>query len=258
MLTGKFENDVSMKKHLVLVHGYLGGSSQWAAQVSLFSQYFNVVTVDLPGFGLNHAMESPQTIRGYADFVLNHLDHQGIDEFHLLGHSMGGMIVQEMTAIAPSRVNHLILYGTGPVGMLPNRFETIQESKRRVSADGPKATGCRITATWFIQGAQATQYHVCAELAEKASLQAALAGLSAMEPWSGESYLTHIKSPTLVIWGDGDHTYQWSQPEQLWRNIAAAQLGVMPGCAHAAHLEKPHLFNALLMDFFQLQSTSAD
>ena len=33
-------------KHLVLVHGYFGGSSQWAEQVALFSQYFHVVTVD--------------------------------------------------------------------------------------------------------------------------------------------------------------------------------------------------------------------
>ena len=244
-----------MKPYLVLVHGYLGGSSQWIEQVAVFSQYFHLVTVDLPGFGLNHSMESPETIRGYAEFVLNQLDRKGVEQFHLLGHSMGGMIVQEMAAMVPSRINYLILYGTGPVGMLPNRFETIEESKRRVVADGPQLTGRRIAATWFVQREQAAQYHVCAELADKASLQASLAGLSAMEAWSGVPYLTQIKSPTLVLWGDGDRTYQWSQPEQLWNNIPAAQLGVLPGCAHAVHLEKPHVFNAVLMDFFQLQTS---
>jgi len=244
-----------MKPHLVFVHGYLGGSSQWIEQVAVFSQYFHVVTVDLPGFGLNHSMESPETIRGYAEFVLNQLDRKGVEQFHLLGHSMGGMIVQEMAAMVPSRINYLILYGTGPVGMLPNRFETIEESKRRVVADGTQLTGRRIAATWFVQREQAAQYHVCAELADKASLQASLAGLSAMEAWSGVPYLTQIKSPTLVLWGDGDRTYQWSQPEQLWNNIPAAQLGVIPGCAHAVHLEKPHVFNAVLMDFFQLQTS---
>ena len=244
-----------MKPYLVLVHGYLGGSSQWIEQVAVFSQYFHVVTVDLPGFGLNHSMESPETIRGYAEFVLNQLDRKGVEQFHLLGHSMGGMIVQEMAAMVPSRINYLILYGTGPVGMLPNRFETIEESKRRVVADGPQLTGRRIAATWFVQREQAAQYHVCAELADKASLQASLAGLSAMEAWSGVPYLTQIKSPTLVLWGDGDRTYQWSQPEQLWNNIPAAQLGVIPGCAHAVHLEKPHEFNAVLMDFFQPQTS---
>lgn len=244
-----------MKPYLVLVHGYLGGSSQWIEQVAVFSQYFHVVTVDLPGFGLNHSMESPETIRGYAEFVLNQLDRKGVEQFHLLGHSMGGMIVQEMAAMVPSRINYLILYGTGPVGMLPNRFETIEESKRRVVADGTQLTGRRIAATWFVQREQAAQYHVCAELADKVSLQASLAGLSAMEAWSGVPYLTQIKSPTLVLWGDSDRTYQWSQPEQLWNNIPAAQLGVIPGCAHAVHLEKPHVFNAVLMDFFQLQTS---
>jgi 2-hydroxy-6-oxonona-2,4-dienedioate hydrolase len=239
-------------KHLVLVHGYLGGSSQWSQQVALFSQYFHVITVDLPGFGLNNTLEAPETIRGHAEFVLHQLDLQGVDQFHLLGHSMGGMIVQEIAAMAPSRIDFLILYGTGPVGMLPNRFETIDESKRRVVSDGPQSTGRRIAATWFIETEQAYQYHICTELADRASLQAALAGLSAMETWSGVSYLTQIKSPTLILWGDGDRTYQWSQPEQLWNTIPKAQLGVIPGCAHAAHLEKPHLFNAMLMDFFQL------
>ncbi len=236
-------------KHLVLVHGYFGGSSQWAQQVAFFSEYFHLVSVDLPGFGLNHSMQSPTSIRGYAQFVLDELDCQGIEQFHLLGHSMGGMIVQEMTTMVPDRVEHLILYGTGPVGMLPNRFETIAESKRRVAADGATLSGRRIAATWFVQGKQAQQYSVCADLSDNVSLTAALAGLSAMESWSGVAYLAHIKSPTLIIWGDSDRTYKWSQLEQLWNQIPAAQLGVMPACAHAAHLEKPHLFNRMLMDF---------
>jgi pimeloyl-ACP methyl ester carboxylesterase len=242
----------NVKKNLVLVHGYLGGSSQWAEQVALFSKYFHIFTIDLPGFGLNLTMESPDTIRGFATFVLDQLDQQGVEQFHLLGHSMGGMIVQELAAMIPSRIEYLILYGTGPVGMLPNRFETIQESKQRMITDGPTLTGQRISATWFVQAKQASKYHICAALSQNVSLQAALAGLSAMEAWSGISNLSQIRSPSLVIWGDSDRTYQWNQPEQLWTHIPDAQLAVLPGCAHAAHLEKPHLFNAMIMDFFQL------
>jgi len=93
---------------------------------------------------------------------------------------------------------------------------------------------------------------VCARLSENVSLQASLAGLSAMESWSGVSYLTGITSPTLILWGDGDRTYNWSQPEQLWNHISVAKLGVIPGCAHVVHLEKPHLFNAMVIDFFQV------
>jgi 2-hydroxy-6-oxonona-2,4-dienedioate hydrolase len=52
-----------------------------------------------------------------------------------------------------------------------------------------------------------------------------------------------------VLWGDGDRAYLWNQPEQLWRKIADAHLAVIPGCSHAVHLEKPHLFDAMLLDF---------
>ncbi len=236
---------------LVFVHGYLGGSRQWADQVAVFSEHFRVITPDLPGFADNNAMTTPDTIRGLAQYVLLELDKLGVNRFHLVGHSMGGMIVQEMVALAPERVDKLVLYGTGPIGLMPGRFETIEASRRGVRAKGIEETGRRIAATWFQHGKSADGYAVCAELAVKASLQAALAGLSAMESWSGVSALSKIASPTLILWGDGDRAYLWPQPQQLWREIADAQLGVIPGCSHAVHLEKPHLFNAMLLDFLR-------
>ena len=236
-------------KRLVFVHGYLGGSPQWAGQVETFGGRFEVVTPDLPGFGLNSDMPAPETIREFATSVLDDLERRGIDRFHLVGHSMGGMIVQEMTALAPDRIERLVLYGTGPVGSLPGRFETLDESRRKVIEEGVEKTGPRIAATWFLRGEAGAGYPLCAKLALRASPQAALAGLAAMEHWSGLAALAAIRAPTLVLWGDGDRAYDWSQPERLWRGIAGARLAVIPGCAHAVHLEKPRLFNAVLEDF---------
>ena len=236
-------------RSLVFVHGYLGGSAQWKDQVEAFSTHFQVVTPDLPGFGLNRDQQAPESIGGFADYVLQWLTDQGVDKFDLVGHSMGGMIVQEMTARAPERVYLLVLYGTGPVGLLSGRFETIEESRRRVVADGPEANGRRISATWFMKYEQSPNYHVCGDLAALASEQAALAALTAMETWSGEAALDNIGCPTLVLWGDNDRTYMWSQQERLWQGIKGARLSVIQGCAHAVHLEKPDLFNAVLKDY---------
>ena len=235
---------------LILVHGYLGGSAQWAAQVSAFSERCRVLTPDLPGFGNNAALQSPCTINGYAEYVLEYAASQGADEYALLGHSMGGMIVQEMVSAAPQRIKKLILYGTGALGRLPGRFETIEESARRIRADGVAATAKRISATWFMHPEQtAAACSNCAAIAVNASEQAALAGLEAMQNWSGEQNLPNISCPALVIWGDGDRAYPWSQPAKLWQNIPGARLAVVPGCSHAVHLEKPDIFNALVLDF---------
>ena len=238
-------------RSLVFVHGYLGGSEQWQGQAEAFASGFNVITPDLPGYGRNNAMQAPEEIGAFADYVLEQVRDQGVDRFDLVGHSMGGMIVQEMVARAPERIDRLVLYGTGPVGLLPGRFETIDESKRRVVAEGVEACGRRISATWFVDYEQAPNYPVCADLAVIASEQAALAGLTAMEKWSGEAALANVASPTLVLWGDCDRTYTWSQQQRLWQGIEGARLAVIPGCAHAVHLEKPSLFNAMLADFLE-------
>ena len=236
-------------KTLVFVHGYLGGGSQWDNQAAVFGDQFQVITPDLPGFNGSDKNITPETIQGLAMNVFQQLDELGVHRFHLVGHSMGGMIVQEMVALMPERIEKLVLYGTGPVGLMPGRFETIEESRAAVRAQGVESTGRRIAATWFMQGESGQGYDVCAELAVKSTEQAALAGLSAMESWSGVDALADIKSPTLVLWGDGDRAYLWPQPEQLWNSIKCAQLAVIPGCSHAVHLEKPHLFNATLKDF---------
>jgi pimeloyl-ACP methyl ester carboxylesterase len=238
---------------LVLVHGFLGGSAQWRLQKSAFEKYFDIFTVDLPGFGANHGLQAPKRIDDFAAYVFAQLDAAGVERFHLLGHSMGGMIVQEMAKQQLARIDHLVLYGTGPLGAMPGRFEPIAESKRRAAEDGVEATASRIAATWFLQGSNAEQYMACADIARQAALQAMLAGLSAMESWSGVKFLPRISAPTLVLWGDGDRAYPWSQPQQLWQTIPHAQLAVIPGCAHAVHLEKPELFNAMLGNFLDAQ-----
>jgi len=239
------------KPALVFVHGYLGGSPQWAAQVDRFSAGFNVITPDLPGFGLNAHLEAPQNIIGFAQWVLNELNQQGIKRFHLVGHSMGGMIAQAMVKLVPERIDKLVLYGTGPLGLMPGRFETMEASRQRFNIDGLEISSRHISAKWFVEGKNGFGYKGCADIAAMAGLQAAQAGLTAMEGWSGEDDLASIDTPTLVLWGDHDQSYRWPWQEKLWREIPGAGLSVVAGCSHAVHLEKPEIFNAVLNDFLK-------
>lgn len=234
---------------LVFVHGYLGGSRQWENQILYFSEYFNVLTPGLPGFGDRNTLTAPESIAEFAAEVLEQVDKLHGGKFHLVGHSMGGMIAQQMVVQAPDQVDRLVLYGTGPNGIMPGRFETIEASRNKVQAQGTENTARQIAATWFLNGESAEGYALCAQLACMATTQAALAGLTAMENWSGVNALENIKSPTLVLWGDKDRAYLWSQPHQLWTSIKDAQLAVVPNCSHAVHSEKPFLFNPVLLDF---------
>ena len=234
---------------LVFVHGYLGGSAQWLSQIETFSPRFDVIAPDLAGFGDAAGSPSPDRIEEHARQMIALLDGLGVDRFRLVGHSMGGMVVQAMARAASPRIERLVLYGTGPRGILPDRFEPIAVSRQRLKAEGVAATARRISATWFLDGSDAPGHPSAAALGESVSLQAANAGLTAMEAFDGRGGLADIECPTLVLWGDHDRSYGWSQPEALWRGIAGSRLAVVPGCAHMVHLEKPQLFDAILADF---------
>ena len=232
---------------LVLVHGFMGGSDQWALQADLRAGR-EVIAVDLPGFGRNADLAPVDRIEAFAQWVLSEVH---AERFDLLGHSMGGMVVQEMVRQAPERINRLILYGTGADGVLPGRFEPIETSMQRARQDGAAATARRIAATWFRDRTEAAEYASCAAIAERTTLPAIIAGLEAMRAWSGGGHLPDISCPVLVIWGDGDRTYPWSQIAQLWRDIPDTQLAVVPACAHAVHMERPALFNQLVAGFLK-------
>ena len=234
---------------LVLLHGYLGGSAMWRDQIDFFSNSRDVIAPDLAGFGASAFVQAPDTIAGHAGLLFDLLDSLDVGSFALLGHSMGGMIAQQMAAMAPSQITRLMLYGTGPVGALPGRFETIDQSQQRLLSEGLRLTARRIAATWFIDGEAAPGFAISLQVGTKATMQAALASLIAWQQWSGVAALETLTMPTLVIWGDHDKSYGWRQPESLWRGIRGAHLAVLPGCAHNAHLEKPLLFNAVVEDF---------
>jgi 2-hydroxy-6-oxonona-2,4-dienedioate hydrolase len=234
---------------MVLVHGYLGGSSQWNAEVQFLSQHFDVVAVDLPGYGNAHHLIAPTEIAAHAQAVLATLDQLGVNYFHLLGHSMGGMVAQEIVSLAPARVRKLVLYGTGPQGSIPGRFETMARSRERLAQDGVENTARRICSTWLLNYEASPAFEPLARLATRASEQAAHAGLIAMEAWDGRDRLSAIQQPTLVVWGECDRSYAWSQIEKLWRTIPRASLCVLPACSHALHLERTALFHTLLLEF---------
>ncbi len=234
---------------LVLVHGYFGGAGHWRGECAAFADRYEVIAPALAGFGESAAVKAPDSIAGNAALVWDALDAEGIDRIALLGHSMGGMVVQEMTAQQPERVERLVLYGTGSVGLLPGRFETLEQSRQRILTQGMEATLRQIAATWFVDGEKAPGFATCLEVGRAATEQAALAALSAWETWNGTPNLGRIAIPTLILWGDRDRSYPRPQIDALLAGISGSRLALLEGCAHAAHLEAPDAFHAALGDF---------
>ena len=172
-----------------------------------------------------------------------------IEKFNLMGHSMGGMIVQEMTRILGNRINKLICFATGSIGEIPGRFETMDETRKKIKKDGSEVTFSRVSKKWFVKGDKDKNYYLCENAIKNVSLESADNALIAMKNWVGIDYLKNIKNKTLIVWGDKDTSYNFEQVDTLRKNIKNSSLEIFKNCSHNVHLEQPMEFNRLIEDF---------
>ena len=234
---------------LVLVHGFLGSSTMWKPQIDFLKDHFRVITPDLPGFGKSKNAKPHNSIQSMSNLILDCLEEKHVNKFHLLGHSMGGMIVQEMVKKKGDKISKLICYSTGPIGEMPGRFETVDESRENLKRNGLKTMARNIVKTWFVKGKDAKYFDVCIEEGIQSSMEAVDCSLVAFKKWNGVDNLKSIKNKTLIIWGNKDKSYNLSQAKILEKNISNSLLVIFDGCAHNVHLEKIQEFNRTVLNF---------
>jgi pimeloyl-ACP methyl ester carboxylesterase len=238
---------------LVLVHGFLGSSEMWEPQINYLSKYFRVITPNLPGFGKSKNVKSLDSINLMAKSIIDWLNKKKIEKFYLLGHSMGGMIAQEITTQLGSRITKLICYGTGPIGDIPGRFETMDESREKLKKNGLEVTAYRIAKTWFVEEDKSKYFYLCDNAGKATSAEAVDNALIAMKNWNGIENLKKIKNKTLIIWGDQDKAYNFNQVDTLNKNIPNSDIVILKGCSHNTHLEVPEKFNEIVKNFIENQ-----
>ena len=244
-----YVDDIGKGFPFVFVHGYLGSSEMWCFQKNYFSKYCRVIAPALPGFGESHNAKSLNSINDMAKNIIEILNQKKINKFNLIGHSMGGVIVQEITKIIGHRVNKLICFATGSIGDIPGRFETMDETREKLKKDGAKISFSRVPPKWFVNGNKDKNYFLCENAVINVSLEAADNALLAMKNWRGIDNLKNIENETLIIWGDKDISYNFDQVDTLNKNIKNSHLEIFKGCCHNVHLEQPDKFNILIKNF---------
>ena len=234
---------------LVLVHGFLGGSGYWLPQTSGLRDHFDFIAVDLPGFAASAGVAAPESIAGFSDALIELVDTLGVGRFSLLGFSMGGMVAMELALAHGERLDKLVLYGTSASGSLPDRFESWDTSIKRMESQGVEATADRTVASWFVDGDKHPFHPACRQACRGASREACVKAMRGMQRWNARDRLSAIKLPTLVIVGDRDRSTRPAESVEIWQLVAGSQLCVIPNAAHGLHMEKPDLFNRVVLDF---------
>ena len=246
---------------VVFLHGIGGNRTNWYEQLDHFGDRFCAVTWDARGYGDSDDPPEPLKFGDYADDLVRLLDHLKADRAHLVGLSMGGMIIQDVYARYAARVATLSLVDTS-VGL----GVASEEDKRDFLARRLEPLEKGLTPADIAPGVVEVLAGRNAPEAIRAKLRASISALRA-EPYKQalhaivttdfRSTLPKITVPTLVIVGDEDVVTPPPASDFLVKNIPGASLVTIPQAGHLTNIEKPEAFRAALRPFLEQHAQKA-
>lgn len=236
---------------LVLVHGYGGDVGDWEYQVAEFAPTHRVLTLDHRGHGKSEspADRSTYTIEQMAHDVEGLASWMGFERYHLVGHSMGGGVSQEIALRNPGRLMSLTLHDTRPEFGLSN-IEVINayfSERLRVAEEQGMAALAEITSP-LPDPPGMTPERKAYEKARMAAMSVdGFAGAwGALNAWQGTRERAQgIAAPTMVIYGEMDVLVRDGM-DFLAETIPAAHKVVVKGAVHSPQWETPTVFNEAL------------
>lgn len=105
--------DVGQGPVLLMGHSYLWDSDMWAPQIAHLSQHYRCIVPDLWGHGFSGDIpKSCRNLKHIAAHMLSLMDSLKVQSFSVIGLSVGAMWGAELTLLAPSRVNSLVMLGS--------------------------------------------------------------------------------------------------------------------------------------------------
>lgn len=233
---------------LVMIMG-LGATLDWWDEVIVrrLSRRYRLLLFDNRGAGRTAMPGGDYTIQLLAEDTAALMSHAGMEQAHVLGASMGGMIAQELALSHPDRVDKLILVCTscgGPEAVPPSP-EVIQLILDQSGT--PEERRARQARLLFPEDYINHNKERLVELAERISRyptspETFQLQLGAILTFSSYSRLPQIQMPTLVMTGNQDVLIPPQNSEILARRIPNARLVVFPGGGHGFTSQFPEQF----------------
>lgn len=241
---------------VLMLHGIGGGHLAFAPQVeSLASAGYRAVAWDMPGYGHSAPIE-PYTFKGLAQSCVQLIESLKVDSVILVGHSMGGMVAQEVVARRPELVSRLVLCGTSPAfGKPDGDWQREFIAQRTAPLDAGK-TMPELAETLVPQmvgpgslpeGVRLATH--CMGLVPAATYRRAL---ECIVTFDRRASLGNIHVPTLLLAGEHDRNAPPAVMKKMAEAIAGSTYYEMKGIGHLQNLEAPDEFDALLLNFLAL------
>ena len=239
----------------ILIHGIFSSAFVWHKNIDDLSHYFDVIAVDLKGYGYSDkpadGIYSREDIR---QFVLDFMDVIQVDKAVFAGHSWGGGIAMDLALAYPDRVDRLILIDSTGYQLQHNFFTSLLKlpgvAKLLMGICNKTILEWTLKEGVFFDPSLVTDEEIEGWIRPyyvKGSVQAALQ-LRNIDFVIGEQ-LKDISCPTLIIWGQEDKSLTVEMAKRFNKDIKNSVLKIIPNCGHNPQEEKPKEVNELIKKF---------
>jgi 3-oxoadipate enol-lactonase len=245
---------------LVFLHGIGGAARAWRGQIAAFSDRYRAMAWDMPGYGGSAALPSA-SIATLSDALQDFLQAIGGPRPILVGHSIGGMIVQQWLTKHPRGAAAVVLAQTSPafgkaegdwqkqfiearLGPL-DRGETMKSLApvlvKELIGDDPDPAGMDVACD-------------CMGSVPEASYRAMVLALLGFDQ---RKALGDITVPTLILSGSKDKNAPAPMMAKMATYIPSSTYVELRGAGHLVNLERPKAFNAALDQFLKTIKVTA-
>lgn len=218
-------------KYIIFLHGWGQNIQMMMPLANHFLKKYNVLVIDLPGFGASEEPKNVWEIYDYAELINEIVKDLKMKSPIIVGHSFGGKIA----------LSYSLRYETNKLVLLasPYKRKIQKESfKLKVLKTLKKVPGLNRLEGVVKKHIGSTDYKNASEMMRKILVNHVNLDLT--------EHLHNIKCPTLLIWGTNDQAVDYKDALELEKIIEDCGLVTYEGCSHYAYLERlPQTVNVL-------------
>ena len=246
---------------IFLLHGFTSSLFSFEKLTPLINQEYRIISFDFPGFGLTGAVPNRDySFEALLKTVKKMKNKLEVENFTILGHSMGGRVAWYYAAQNPNEIDGLIIIGSGVIADnddlrkvkentgdpiifdllrtdFPFKNQLLYITPRFFASQGAKTA---IFDHTLVTDELVTQYHEIALLeGSRMAFGDMMSDINDEDFLDDIDLLKSIKSPTLVIHGEKDNLVSLWSVDYFIQNIAQAQYKLYPNIGHFPVYENP-------------------
>ncbi len=246
---------------IILLHGNFGSWHYWQPFLQQLPNGFQGYAPDFRGCGDSEVTSSGYDIETLSEDILQFADQLKLDKFHLVGHSLGGAVAQQLAGTNADRIITLTLVAPAPAEGMAS-LKNISNQGSFFSPEhifhflGTIGLKRKLLMTTFKKAMPRLNYNkfylnLIVEDALKMDIKAFNGFLSTLKKWNGTHLLKHFKFPVLIMHGDLDSVIPLQPLKNMQQHIDNCRFHTFHGVGHSPQLEQPKAFNKVLTAFME-------